>query len=188
MPPFVQCTLLRCSLLSSSGPPGRAGRRDPLEAELVRATCSAQENSRWSRSKPRMLSKPVEVRYSRRPWIDDLVAMPQVRVAPGSEQPEVGRVGEELVARRDVDHLAIEGDAAQAAIPAAALPVDVGGVPVDGLPDLAPLEVDEVHATMAFALVAAADHRGGDQFHGRHSRTVAPARASPHRAAVTTSC
>ena len=73
-------------------------------------------------------------------------------------RPELRRIGEELVACRDVDDLAVEGDAAQAAVPAAALPVDVRRVPVDDLADLARVEVDQVDAAMALALVAAAHH------------------------------
>ena len=96
----------------------------------------------------------------------DLVAMPEVRVAPRSDQLEVRRVGEELVARGDVDDLAVEGDAAQAAVPAAALPVDGGRVPVDDLPHVPSLEVDEVHAAVALALVAAADDGRRDELHG----------------------
>ena len=76
---------------------------------------------------------------------------------------EIRRVREQLVARGDVDDLAVERDAAQAAVPAAALPIDVRGIPVDDLADIARLEVDQVDATMALALVAAAHHRRRDE-------------------------
>ena len=49
------------------------------------------------------------------PLVDrDLVAVLEVGVAPGADRAEIRRVGEELVARGDVDDVAVEGDAAQA--------------------------------------------------------------------------
>ena len=71
--------------------------------------------------------------------------------------------------------IAVERYSAQATIPAAALPVDIRLVPVDGLPDLAILEVDEVDATVALALVTAAHNRGRDQFHGGRRRQISSA-------------
>src|SRR5262245_30662843 len=88
------------------------------------------------------------------------MAVLQVGVPPGADAAEVRRIGKELVAGGDVDGLAVERDAAQAAVPATALPVDVRRVPVEDLPDLARIEVDQVHAAVALALVAAAHHRG----------------------------
>ena len=48
----------------------------------------------------------------------DLVAMLEIGVAPGADRLEIGGIREELVTGRDVDGLAVEGDAAQAAVPA----------------------------------------------------------------------
>ena len=76
---------------------------------------------------------------------------------------ELRRIGKELVARRDVDRITVEGNAAQATVPAAALPVDPGGVPVEFLAHLARIEVDQVDAAVALALVAAAHHRSRDE-------------------------
>ena len=177
MPPWVQCTLLRCSLLSISGPVVLARIEDAaLEAELLRldvhrpgeflaVEVEAEDAVEAGRSQEQ---GPLPDR--------DLVAMLEIGIAPGAEPAEVRRVGEELVARGDVDDLAVEGDAAQAAIPAAALPVDVGRVPVDDLADLAPVEVDQVDAAMALALVAAAHHRGRDELQ----------RSGPRQAAAVT--
>jgi hypothetical protein len=69
-----------------------------------------------------------------------------------------GGIREQLIACGDVDRLTVERDAAQATIPAAALPVNVRFVPVDGLPDLAFLEVYQVDATVALALVTASHY------------------------------
>jgi len=54
-------------------------------------------------------------------------------------------------------------DAAQAAVPATTLPVDAGGVPVQGLGGHAAVEVQQEHAAVALALATAAHHRCGDQ-------------------------
>ncbi len=109
----------------------------------------------------------------------DLVAVPQIGVAPGADQAEIGSVGKQLVARGDVDDVAIEGDAAQPAVPAASLPVDRGRVPVELLADRLALEIEQVHATMAFALVAASYHRRGDKLHAIVRTGHTRARFSP---------
>jgi hypothetical protein len=44
-----------------------------------------------------------------------------------------------------------------------ALPVEIGGVPVERLLCCPLVEVDQVSATMAFAAAAAADNRAGDE-------------------------
>ncbi len=91
---------------------------------------------------------------------------------------EMRRVGKQLVARRDIDDVAIEGDAAKTAVPAPALPVDVRRIPIDDPTDVVSIQVDQVNATVALALVAAAHHRGRDQLQ----------RSGPFQAlAVTTS-
>ena len=95
----------------------------------------------------------------------DLVAVLEIRIPPGAGGPEVRREREELVAGGDVYEPAVERDAAQAAIPAAALPVDVALVPVDRLPDRAVLEVDQIYAAVALTLLAATDDRGRDELH-----------------------
>ena len=72
----------------------------------------------------------------------------------------------------------VEGDAAQAPVPAAALPVDVGGVPVEHLLDLARLEVDQVDAAVALALLAATHDRRGNQPMRDHRRARSSCAAS----------
>src|SRR5678815_877253 len=93
----------------------------------------------------------------------DLVAMLQVLVTPRADQAEIAGPGEQLVAGGDVHDFTIEGDATQAAVPAATLPVDAHRVPVEHLACALGVEIHEVHAAMAFALPAAADHRGCDE-------------------------
>ena len=89
----------------------------------------------------------------------DLVAMLEITIAPRPDQPEVGCIGEELVACGDVDGLAVELDPPEATVPAAALPVDAHRVPVEDARGPVEAEVHEVDATMAFALAAAAHDR-----------------------------
>jgi hypothetical protein len=89
--------------------------------------------------------------------------MLQVGVAPGAQALEVRAEAEQLVAGGDVNLLTIDGDATQAAVPAASLPVDAGGVPVDGLRGPAAVEVDQEYAAMALTLATAAHHGSGDQ-------------------------
>jgi hypothetical protein len=114
-----------------------------------------------------MLSKPVEVRKSPPIARADLVAMLEIAAAEGALDAEAAIVHEELVARRDVDLLAKEGDPPQPAVPAAAREVDVARVPVDHLPRLAAREVDEIDAAVALALAGAADDGGGDELRRR---------------------
>lgn len=85
------------------------------------------------------------------------------RAAPGADGFEVGGVGEQFVAGGNIDSVAVERDAAQAAVGAAALPVDVGGVPVDRLVDRLPFEVDQIYAAVALALLASANDRACDK-------------------------
>src|SRR5690606_8955776 len=77
----------------------------------------------------------------------------------------------------DVDGLAVEGDAAQAAVPAAALPIDRSSVPVDRPADVAPFEVNEVYATVALALVRASDDGRRDELHVGNLRAGRAVRA-----------
>src|SRR5690606_39168055 len=93
----------------------------------------------------------------------DLVTMLEVRRTVGSEPREVAVVHEQFVAGGDEHALPIECNAPKPPVPAATLPVYVGGVPVDRLCDSPVVEVDEVNAAVAFALLAAANHRGCDQ-------------------------
>jgi hypothetical protein len=94
----------------------------------------------------------------------NLVAVLEIAVAPAPDPLEIRRVGEELVARRDVDGLPVERDAAKAAIPAAAMPVNVGGVPVERLANGPGVEIDQIDAAVTFSLLAAADDGGRDEF------------------------
>jgi hypothetical protein len=94
----------------------------------------------------------------------NLVAVLEIAVTPAPDPLEVRRVGEKFVTRRDVDRFPVECDAAKAAIPAAAMPVDVGGVPVEGLADGPDVKIDQVYAAVTFSLLAAADDRGCNEF------------------------
>lgn len=103
-------------------------------------------------------------RQVQRPFPDrDLVTVLQERVAPGIDFLETRGVSEQLVARRNEYPVPVERDPAQAAIPAASLPVDIDRVPVDRLPDLLLLEIDQVDAAVALALPAATDDGSGDE-------------------------
>jgi hypothetical protein len=90
-------------------------------------------------------------------------------------------VTEELVARRYPDFVMVEGNAAQAAIRAAAREVDVAGVPVDDLASLLPVEIDDVDAAVAFTLLAAADDGRGDQLGLSMAHAWRPARGGCSR-------
>ena len=81
----------------------------------------------------------------------------QVGVAPGSEKFELRAECHELIARRDEDRLRMKRYAAQTAIGTSPLPVDIHGIPVQGLNHLLVSKVDEIHATMAITLFATAD-------------------------------
>jgi len=85
--------------------------------------------------------------------------MLQVAVAPGTDAVKVRRIRKQLVAGGDVNGLAIERDTAQAPVPAAPAPVNVRSVPVDGLCDRLPFDIDQVDAAVALALVTAANDR-----------------------------
>jgi hypothetical protein len=95
----------------------------------------------------------------------EFVTMAQERVAPGAHGLEIGRVRKQFVAGGDIDEVAVERDAAQAAVPATPLPVDVRRVPVDRLTDVALLEIEQVNTAVTLPLTAATDDRGRNQFH-----------------------
>jgi hypothetical protein len=94
----------------------------------------------------------------------NLVAVLEVAVAPAPDPLEVRRVGEEFVAGRDVDRIPVERYAPETAIPAAAMPVYVGGVPIECLADGPIVEVDQIDAAVTFSLMAAAYYGGRDEF------------------------
>ena len=73
---------------------------------------------------------------------------------------ESGRVSKELIAGRDVNGVVIERNTTQAAIGAATVPVNVRGIPVNNLSDATLLEVEQVDATVAVALLGTANDRG----------------------------
>ena len=87
----------------------------------------------------------------------DLVAVLEVAVAERATRREVPVVDEDLVARRQVHQPVVERDAPQTAVAASALPVDVGVGPVQHLRRVAELEVDQVQASVALALMHRAD-------------------------------
>ena len=90
--------------------------------------------------------------------------MLEVAVTPAADSFEVRRVGEEFVAGGYVNSLAVEGDATKAAVPPAALPVDIGFIPIDGLADRSIVEIDQVNTAVTVALVAAANNGGRYEF------------------------
>ena len=113
-----------------------------------------------------MLSNPVEVRNSAPPVHNDLVAVLQVAVTPGADAAKLRGISKQFVTGGDVDGVSIEGDAAQSAVPAAALPVYVGFVPVDGLHHGLILRIDQVNASVALPLLAAANDGSRYKFQG----------------------
>ena len=156
-----------CSLLSISGPSFVARIEDaPLNRNWSVATCIPQRNSCASRSNPRMLSKPVEVRY-RRALVDrDLVAMLEIRIAPGAER--AGSPACKRTARRWRRCIRASPSKAMPRRPRSQpRPCQSMSrpVPVERLPHRAPLEIDQVYAAVALALVTATDDRGRDELH-----------------------
>ncbi len=77
---------------------------------------------------------------------------------------ELPIVDEQFVACGDEHFVTVESDAAQPAIPAPALPVDVRGVPVHGFGNPIFFYIDQVDTTVTFALTGAADNRCGDEY------------------------
>ena len=94
----------------------------------------------------------------------DFVAVLQVPVAVRRLDLEVPVVPEQFVARGDVDGVLVELDAAQAPIRTASFEIDAAGIPVDVLDDLAPVEIDRIHAAVALALLGASHDGRGDEF------------------------
>ena len=93
----------------------------------------------------------------------DFVAVLQVPVAVRRLDLEVAAVPEEFVARRDVDGVLVEFDAAQTAVCAAAFEVDSARIPVDVLDDFAFVEIDRIHPAVALALLGASHDRRCDE-------------------------
>jgi len=97
----------------------------------------------------------------------------EVAVAERAHDAKDAVVDEQLIARGDVYLAAVKGDAAQAAIPAAAGEVDLTGVPVHDLLRITIREVDEIDAPMALALLRAAHDGGGDELGREHAGRIA---------------
>ena len=64
----------------------------------------------------------------------------------------------QLIAGCDKNPVTIKRNAPQAPIPASSLPVDIGGIPIDGLSGLPQVEIKQVNATVALTLAAAANN------------------------------
>ncbi len=75
-----------------------------------------------------------------------------MRTAPGTDLIEVRIKGEQLITRRDIDRIAVKSDAAQPSVGPAPLPVDINCIPVNNLIDRLLVQIDHVHAAMAFTL------------------------------------
>ncbi len=88
----------------------------------------------------------------------NLVTMLEVGIAPRSDLFELLIEGEQFIARRDIDGVTVERDTAQATITTAALPVNVGSIPVYRLQDLLLPEVDQIDAAVALRLLRATDN------------------------------
>jgi len=88
--------------------------------------------------------------------------MLEIAVTKRSCAVELPVVAEEFIAGRDEDVITVKRDSAQASVGTTAFEVDAAGIPVDYLPAVAFLKVDDVDTTMAFALLAASDDRRRD--------------------------
>ena len=86
--------------------------RAPLEAKLLRddVHCPAELPAVEVEAEDRVEPSRGEIESTLPDR--DLVTMLEVGIAPGADRPEIGRIGEELVARRDVDGLGVESDPA----------------------------------------------------------------------------
>ena len=121
---------------------------------------------------------------------EDLVTHVQVGVAERSLAREPAVVHEDLVARRQVDQPVVERDAPEPAIAPPPLPVDVGIRPVEDLLGRAGLQVHQVEAAVALALMHGADHRAaedageGEEVTGSRL-SWCPSRVRPSRASAS---
>ena len=83
----------------------------------------------------------------------DFVAVLQVSAAERALNVEFPVIDEQLIAGGDIGLSREKRNAPQAPVPATALPINVGGVPVHHLAHFLPGEIDQVHAAVAFALL-----------------------------------
>ena len=88
--------------------------------------------------------------------LGNFVTVLEVAVAKRAQLPEVRVVDEQFVARGDINLIAVESNAAQAAIPATASPVNIGGIPVQYLVNGLRCRIDNKDAAVTFALLTAA--------------------------------
>ncbi len=82
----------------------------------------------------------------------DLMAVLQITIPVGGLDLEAAVVTKKLVACRDIDVVAIECNAAQAAVGAANLEVYVTLVPVDVLLDFLFFKINRIYAAVTLAL------------------------------------
>jgi len=92
------------------------------------------------------------------------VAVLQIAIAPGITDLEVAVVTEQFVTARNINIIAIEANASQAAVCATAFEIDATGIPVDMLFTVLILEINRKNAAVALALLAAAHNGGRDEF------------------------
>ncbi len=98
------------------------------------------------------------------------MAMFEIRIAVRGNELKVWGVFKQFVAGDNKNAIFMKCDTPETPIPTAALPVYIHRVPVDGLLDAFFFKVDDIDTTMAFALAAASDYRGGDKFN--HSQIL----------------
>jgi hypothetical protein len=89
--------------------------------------------------------------------------MLQVWVTPGIQQLEFRRECQQAITRGDVERVAIKRDTTQAAVATAAVPLDIGSIPVEQPANRLLFQVNQVQTTVALALLAAADYRAGNK-------------------------
>ena len=122
----------------------------PLELFAVEIECQQTVESRGGQKQLSVLSH-----Y--------LVAVLEIAIFVRCHDLEITVIAKQLVARRNIDLVAVKRDSTKAAVGAPPFPINLAGIPVNRQFTGLILEIDNGYAAMALALPASPDNRGGDQ-------------------------